>query len=74
MARFLTPIVVIGLVAVFMVYKSRRVHFQCPACGSSFKVSGLILAISPHSMGMQLIRCPKCHMQSYLTPISDDKE
>lgn len=73
MVQALTPLIVIVLVVLAMVYFNKRVHFECPTCGCMFKVTGLTFAFVPHMMGARLLTCPNCQTRAMMTPIPDGK-
>lgn len=66
-------VIIVLAALVLVVARSRSTHFECPKYGHSFKVSGLIYALSPHFGGKRYIKCPNCNERAMMFPIGDIK-
>ena len=69
-ARLLPMIAILAGFA-FLVSRARSTHFECPACGYSFKLSGSAFAIAPHVLGRVNVTCPNCGYRGLMPPIRD---
>lgn len=67
----LTPLIVIILAGVFLAYRAKKTHFECPVCGCSFKLSGLSFAFTIHMGLNRLVTCPNCGYRGMLPTIND---
>ena len=71
-AHFLPIIVILGGFA-FLVFRARTTHFECPACGYSFKMSGIAYAVTPHMFGRNYVTCPNCGYRGMMPSINDEE-
>ena len=67
----IAPIIVIVIALIFTSLRWKTTHFECPNCGSKFKVSRLKYGLTPHSFGRRYVTCPNCNYSAMMASISD---
>ena len=67
----LFPIIVMLIALVFIVYRSKTTHFECPSCGCAFKQSIFSYALAPHAFNRRYTTCPNCSYSGMMDVISD---
>lgn len=64
----LVPFLALMVVVAFYLGFARQLAFQCPRCGTLFKVPGVRLLFSLHLGFLQLVTCPACGYSGMMRP------
>lgn len=68
------PVVLIaaGFAAQYVVQRgrTRQYDYRCGNCGNVFSLSPLAASLAPHRMGQKWVRCPRCGVRSWATPVA----
>jgi len=71
-APFIVIPIVLVLSFVFQIVLNKSFDYQCGNCGEKFSVSPFIGALTPHSMGRKLIKCPSCGTWTWALRVRKD--
>jgi DNA-directed RNA polymerase subunit RPC12/RpoP len=52
---------------------SRSIEYQCEHCGGIFNLPPFTAVTAPHMMGKKLVKCPRCGMTAWVSPIRRDR-
>lgn len=62
-------VVTLGVV----IHRSKTTHFECPECGSPFKLSTLSFILAPHTLyNKRYVTCPNCGYSGMLGAVKDN--
>lgn len=49
--------------------RASRYAYTCESCGNVFSLPPLTASLAPHRMGQKWVRCPRCGVRSWATPV-----
>ncbi len=63
----------IAVAVVLLMATSRSVKYQCENCGGIFGLSPFFAIAAPHMMGKKFVRCPRCGIVSWVSPMHRER-
>ncbi len=63
----------IAVAVILLMAMSRSVQYQCDNCGGIFSLSPFIAVAAPHMMGKKFVRCPRCGIVSWVSPMHRER-